>query len=69
MTTLRKLEDRLVVKGREELKMTDFPSLGKICGSKSYNRVMEYGKLMSCYRYVKFHVMPGLWGMESLEDR
>lgn len=44
VTNLRKLEDRLVVKGREELKMTDFPNLGKICGSKSYNRVMEYGK-------------------------
>lgn len=34
---------RLDVKGREEQKTTDFPSLGKICW-KSYSGITEYGK-------------------------
>lgn len=43
MTSRRKLKDRLDVQGREEQKMMDLPSLGKIHWT-SYNGIMECGR-------------------------
>lgn len=62
----------------EESKVIDFRSLDKMYVWKNYDEIMEYrqrsmlrweGKLVSCYRYVEFYGILGLWGVESLEDR